>query len=98
MIKKEINYNIKYEEFITEILKKYTHYTQFSALKCPHGTKARHINSYLIAEHNGWLERVKKDIEKNHVLMKEKEYESFKEKVKTKYYTYKELIKYKKSM
>lgn len=97
MIKKEINYNIKYEEFISEILKKYTHYSKFSALKCPHGTKARHINSYLIAEHNGWLERVKKDIEKNHVLMKEKEYESFKEKVKTKYKTYEELIKDKKS-
>ena len=89
----ERNYDIPYEEFIKDILNKYTHFSKFAALMSPNGTGLRRRESYLIAEHNGWLERVARDIEENHKKEQEKVYQKLKENVKRKYLTYGDLIK-----
>lgn len=93
MAKNDLNFYIEYDEFIKDVIKTYSHYSKFCAIISPNGTKPRRKNAYLIAEHNGWLERVKIDIENNHKKQKENEYEEFKKTVKRKYKTYNELCK-----
>lgn len=88
-MKQDINYNVNYEDFIEEVKKKYSTFKRFKS-NLKNGGK---YGDYLIAEHNGWLEKTERVLNEKWEKYKEDEFQKFSIYLKKKYKTYKDVIK-----